>query len=155
MSYATNVFAVLGLLGWCTLPSFGQAPDFRIRKNVMDLIRTDMSADPAITTEWEAFRDALLEMKRNGSYDQFTEVHHEAGMASRFVDEGTPGPDSLGWAHRNSLFTPWHRKFIWDFETILMDTAKALGGGTTPLTGLPYWEWSVDNQSTGVGAVSY
>ena len=114
----------------------------RIRKDQFDLT----------AAERQAFTDAVWELKNtityNGInplrprniYDEFTEVHREAVAA----------------AHRVPEFLPWHRKFMWDFETELLAAHERIQSCTantpqpecTPsatfLTGIPYWDWTVD-----------
>jgi hypothetical protein len=99
----------------------------RIRKNVIDLTADERSA----------FVNAVKAMKGNDAnsdgttdYDEFVTTHRTVGFSC--------GP--VYCAHQGAGFLPWHRQFLWDFETALL-AADTSG----ELTGLPYWEWSVDN----------
>ena len=108
----------------------------RIRKNAVDL-----SDD-----ERQAFVDGVLQMKISGVYDNYVNTHLNTGIRCDTAFDGTLTTIEA-CAHQSPAFLPWHRQYIWEFETDLLDAARTVGGGTTVLTGLPYWEWSVDNSS--------
>lgn len=80
-----------------------------------------------------AFVDALVSMKNTvhhddmSVYDHFVHLHYST-MA---ID---PNP-----AHGGPAFLPWHRQFIWEFESAVLQHDT-----TGLLTGLPYWNWTVD-----------
>ncbi len=64
--------------------------------------------------------NAIVELKRRGIYDRFVLRHANAN--SRAI-------------HRSPAFLPWHRRFIWDFESELQRVSG------NPDLGLPYWNW--------------
>ena len=64
--------------------------------------------------------NAILELKRRGIYDQFVLRHANANASA---------------IHRSPAFLPWHRRFIWDFESELQRVSG------NPDLGLPYWNW--------------
>ena len=60
------------------------------------------------------------------TWDRFVAWHHAA----------------MGFAHRGSLFLPWHRLMLRTLEQLL---AQALAD---PNFGLPYWDWAADGELT-------
>ncbi|MBX9589076.1 MAG: tyrosinase family protein [Hyphomonadaceae bacterium] len=81
--------------------------------------------------------DAILELKKDGTYDRFVDMHVNA------MGHGTPpvGPGVVArnGAHRGPSFLPWHRYFLGLFE-------KALQAKNSTVT-LPYWDWTADAQT--------
>lgn len=85
-----------------------------------------------------AFIEAILRLKNDvpsvlrpgqqGRYDDFVQVHKNA-MGG--VDQFAPMP------HRSSLFFPWHRVFLRQFERALQAAAN-----DTSIT-LPFWDWTL------------
>lgn len=86
------------------------AADVRRRRNV-----TTLSAD-----EMTRLQNAIWALRDRGVYRQFV-MDHAA---------------SMGDAHGNPAFLPWHRQFILHFESEL----RAIDPGVA----LPYWDWSND-----------
>jgi tyrosinase len=86
------------------------------RKNVTALTRT----------ERRRFVEAVLELKRNGGYDEFVRIHVEY-----FVPDGESG---LRAAHMTPTFLPWHRVLVLEFERAL----RRIDDSVT----LPYWDWT-------------
>lgn len=93
-----------------------------------------------MTREQKAtFIEALLRLKNNtpsvlrpghqSRYDDFVQVHKNA-MGG--VDQFHPMP------HRSSLFFPWHRVFLRQFERALQTAANDIS-----IT-LPFWDWSMN-----------
>jgi tyrosinase len=89
-------------------------------------------------TEKAAFVSAVLALKNNVSsvlnsggmkrYDDFVQVHKNAMM----------GPDMfMPMPHGNSLFFPWHRILLRQFELELQSAAG------DPTLALPYWNWDL------------
>lgn len=97
----------------------------RIRKNQNTLT----------AAEQNAFVNAVQALKQNGTYNQFVQTHQQA-----FIGQNNP-------AHRGPAFLPWHRKYIYNFETALLAADT-----TNTLQGLPYWEWSKDQNPNAVGS---
>ncbi len=69
------------------------------------------------------FVDAMLQLKANGRYDRYVELH-------RAQINGN-GP-----AHRGPAFLPWHREYLARFEQEL----QAIDADVT----LPYWDWTTE-----------
>ena len=71
--------------------------------------------------ERRAFTDALLQMKANGDFDTYVDIHAGAG----------------GHGHSGPAFMSWHREFVLRFERDLQ--------AIDPTVHLPYWDWTADN----------
>lgn len=85
-------------------------------------IRKD--ANTLTTAERAEFVATVLQLKADGIYDQFVLRHANAVMTA---------------IHRCPAFLPWHRRFIWDFESELQRVSG------NPDLGLPYWNWPQGN----------
>lgn len=75
------------------------------------------------------FVEAVVELKRMGSYDAYVRTHSEF-----FAADGESG---LRVAHMAPTFFPWHRRFLLDFEHSLQML--------DPTVTIPYWDWTYDN----------
>lgn len=93
----------------------------KCRKNVKNL-----TAD-----EKKRYVNAFLALKSQNSvihpgaqsrYDDFVETHMNAMMAP------------TGWAHDDSVFFPWHRELLYQFEKLLQSV--------DPTVTIPYWDWT-------------
>src|SRR5574341_187207 len=102
----------------------------KCRKNVKNL-----TAD-----EKTRFVNAFVALKSQNSvihpgaqsrYDDFVETHLNAMMASP------------GWAHQDSVFFPWHRELLYQFEKLLQ--------AVDPTVTIPYWDWTRDKTSADPG----
>ncbi|HET6352842.1 tyrosinase MelC2 [Streptomyces sp.] len=80
--------------------------------------------------EKRTFVNAVLELKRRGSYDFYVETHNE------FIMSDTDRGPRVG--HRSPSFLPWHRRFLLQFETALQEI--------DPSVTLPYWDWTADRE---------
>jgi tyrosinase len=89
------------------------------RKNQRDLT----------SAERRKFVSAVLELKRQGTYDEFVRTHIDYYVAD--------GEDRLRLAHATPSFLPWHRKFLLEFERELRRI--------DPTVTVPYWDWTRDN----------
>ncbi len=87
-----------------------------IRKNQQDLT----------AAEKQAFVNAVIELKGQGKYDPFVEMHNAFITGDR--DNG------VRVGHRSPSFLPWHRQYLLDFEKALQ--------GIDPSVSLPYWDWT-------------
>ncbi|MFD5418345.1 tyrosinase family protein [Streptomyces sp. NPDC127069] len=75
------------------------------------------------------FTSALLELKRNGVYDEFVRTH-----GTYFV----PDRDTkLRVGHMSPSFFPWHRSYLLEFEKRLREV--------DPQVSVPYWDWTTDS----------
>jgi tyrosinase len=81
------------------------------------------------STQRTRFVEAVLELKRMGSYDDYVITH-----AKYFAADGESG---LRVAHMAPTFFPWHRRFLLQFESDLQLL--------DPSVSLPYWDWTYDN----------
>jgi tyrosinase len=86
--------------------------------------------------ERTAFVNALLALKKTGTYDKFVELHSGSMMQIRaFANE----PQDMNYrnaAHSGPVFLPWHRKLLLAFEAELRTV--------DPSVTLPYWNWNAD-----------
>ncbi|MFI9064091.1 tyrosinase family protein [Streptomyces sp. NPDC053429] len=89
------------------------------RQNQKDLTRAQK----------QRFTAAVLELKRNGTYDQFVRTHGKYFVPDR--------DRKLRVGHMSPSFFPWHRRFLLEFEKQL----RSLDAGIT----IPYWDWTTDN----------
>ena len=87
-------------------------------------------------SEKTAFVGALLELKKQGKYDQYVEWHHHAMMCPTPLPNENPHWRYRNAAHRGPVFLPWHRDYILELEKDLQRIDSAVT--------LPYWDWSVD-----------
>jgi len=97
-----------------------------IRKNATSLT----------SAERKAFVDALLTLKKSGTYDKYVKLHFDAMMQIRAFPNEPQDMSYRNAAHSGPAFLPWHRKLLLDFENEL----RKIDGGVT----LPYWEWNAD-----------
>lgn len=83
------------------------------------------------------FQNAVNELKADGTYDYFTELHHHS-MHEATVLPGEVGDHLLrNTAHRGPAFLPWHRYYCREFERALQEK--------DPTVTLPYWDWAADS----------
>lgn len=75
--------------------------------------------------EKAAFVDAIQELKRNGEYQPYVDVHRK-----HFFHP----------IHQSAMFLPWHREFLHKFEIELQKVNRNVT--------IPYWDWTVDNSIT-------
>lgn len=85
----------------------------RIRKEIKDV--TDK--------EFDKFADAVNTLKRHGDWDAQAALHINVE----------------GQAHGNNRFGHWHRKYLYDVETLIQAAANDCS------VTLPYWNWALDN----------
>ncbi len=102
----------------------------KCRKNVKNL-----TAD-----EKRRFVNAFVTLKSQNSvihpgaqsrYDDFVETHLNAMMAA------------VGWEHQDSVFFPWHRELLYQFEKLLQTV--------DPTVTIPYWDWTREQNSAAAG----
>lgn len=106
--------------------------------SVADATRLRKDQANLSAAERTAFVNALHSMKNTFNSSSGLSVYDEFVYTHAMTMQYTPNP-----AHMGSAFLPWHRQYIWEFETTLLahDT-------TNTLTGLPFWNWSVDQVTT-------
>lgn len=109
----------------------------RCRKNVKSL-----TAD-----EKTRFVNAFLALKSQNSvihpgtqsrYDDFVETHLNA-----MWDFGTNQMRPLSWGHGDSVFLPWHRELLYQFEKLLQSV--------DPSVTIPYWDWTRNQTAADLG----
>jgi len=94
--------------------SYECVPGVRERKEIHDL--TDQ--------EWNKYAAAINELKRREIWEDFSDLHTIPGMSA---------------AHgASSHFLHWHRKFLYDVETRLIEISNDCS------LALPYWDWAND-----------
>jgi hypothetical protein len=76
--------------------------------------------------EKSQFTSAVLQLKANGTYDQFVRDHRDA-MNSPMMP-----------AHMGPAFLPWHREYLRRVELALQ--------AIDPTVTIPYWDWTTDRQ---------
>lgn len=99
----------------------GHTGSITTRKNQKDM------TDAEITN----FVNAMLKVKKDGDYDKLVYLHQYCYGFNR--PSGSPGNKTINWAHNNSGFLSWHRKFLSLLENLLQ---KA-----DPSVYIPYWDW--------------
>lgn len=81
-------------------------------------------------TQRTAFTNAVVQLKDDGIYDTYVDIHAGAG----------------GHGHGGPAFMSWHREFVLRFERDLQ--------AIDPSVNLPYWDWTDDNLNS-AGTQSY
>lgn len=81
--------------------------------------------------EKRAFVNALIELKRRGTYDDFVRTHNTYILSDQ--DNGA----RVG--HRSPSFLPWHRQLLIEFEGALQSVDASVN--------LPYWDWTTDRSA--------
>ena len=107
------------------LGEFCWSCEHRIRKDFRDLTTKERAL------WWQAMNDMKQHptTRKDGStsnlYDEFVIVH--------------AFKDNKPQAHGTSMFLPWHRKFLLEFETAIRTTVQ---DGKYKCLTIPYWDWS-------------
>lgn len=100
------------------------------------LTRKNVTRLPSL--EKKRFVDAVLALKAQNSvlhpgtqsrYDDFVEVHLNAMWDFAVDDMRTES-----WGHVDSVFLPWHRELLYQFEQLLQSV--------DPTVTIPYWDWT-------------
>lgn len=99
----------------------------KIRKSISSL-----TAD-----EKKNFVNALLELKKQGKYDNYVHWHHHVMIPTVFPYEPND-PNYRNGAHRGPAFLPWHRAFLLAIE----DDLQKIDSSIT----IPYWDWIADGK---------
>ena len=120
---------ILLMIGSLLSPLFSPiAEAVRIRKD-----QSNLSA-----TEQTAFVNALHSMKTTASDNPNVSVYEQFVTRHASTVAYNPNP-----AHQGPAFLPWHRQFIWEFESAMLDHDQ-----TGTLTGLTYWNWALDQDTS-------
>ncbi len=112
----------------------------KCRKNVKNLTddqkRRYVAAFLALKSQ-----DSVIHPGGQSRYDDFVETHLNAMMAE--VDDNLGILITPGWAHRDSVFFPWHRELLYQFEKLLQ--------AVDPTVTIPYWDWTREQNSAAAG----
>ncbi|HEY1785617.1 MAG TPA: tyrosinase family protein [Pirellulales bacterium] len=81
-------------------------------------------------TERQAFKNAVQALVDEGTYDALARLRADSAH-NMFGSLGAKG------LHR---FLPWHRRYLWEFETELQRVDLRLRPDVLPIA-LPYWNW--------------
>ena len=94
------------------------------------LVRERRDQATLSAAEQRAFKSGVQFLVDEGTYDAL--VRRRGDLAHNMF--GSLGVSGL---HR---FLPWHRRYLWEFETELERADRRLRPGQLPLA-LPYWNW--------------
>jgi hypothetical protein len=100
----------------------------KVRKNVKNLT-PDEKARFANAFLGLMGQDSVLHPGAQSRYDDFVETHL---LAMHDMDTDTMRAES--WAHGGSIFLPWHRELLYQFEQLLQTV--------DPTVTIPYWDWT-------------
>ena len=100
----------------------------KCRKNVKNL-KTDEKARFVNAFFGLMSQDSVLHPGAQSRYDDFVETHL---LAMHDMDTGQDRAES--WGHVGSVFLPWHRELLYQFEQLLQ--------GVDPTVTIPYWDWT-------------
>jgi tyrosinase-like protein len=109
----------------------------KVRKNVKRLTGDEkkrfVNAMLALKTQ-----DSVLHPGSQTRYDDFVETHL---LAMWDVASGTMRMPS--WGHGDSVFLPWHRELLYQFEQLLQSVDSTVT--------IPYWDWTRDQSGANAG----
>jgi tyrosinase len=74
-------------------------------------------------------QDSVLHPGAQSRYDDFVETHL---LAMHDMATNMMRPES--WGHSGSVFLPWHRELLYQFEQLLQSV--------DPSVTIPYWDWT-------------
>lgn len=102
------------------------------RKNHAALLPEDKTAFVQAVLALKNDVDSVLNPGKMKRYDDFVQIHKNAMI----------GPDMfMPMPHQGSLFFPWHRVFLRQFELALQ---SATGN---PNIAIPYWDWELSGKN--------
>jgi tyrosinase len=96
------------------------------RRHHRDLTAAQKTAFVNAVLALKSKTDSVMHTGKQSRYDDFVEVHKNAMLGPAMFD---PMP------HGTSLFYPWHRVLLRQFELALQ--------GVDPSVVLPYWDWDM------------
>ena len=76
-------------------------------------------------------QDGVIHPGAQSRYDDFVETHMNVMMAA------------VGWGHQDSVFFPWHRELLYQFEQLLQSV--------DPSVTIPYWDWTREQSAADPG----
>lgn len=86
-------------------------------------------------------QDSVINPGTQSRYDDFAETHLNAMLAE--VDDAAGNLITPGWAHRDSVFFPWHREVLYQFEKLLQSVDSSVM--------IPYWDWTREQSTANAG----
>src|SRR4051794_16349199 len=102
------------------------------RKNHADMSAAEKAAFVAAVLALKNNVKSVLNLSKTKRYDDFVQVHKNA----------MTGPDMfMPMPHGSSLFFPWHRVMLRQFELAL----QAASGD--PNMAVPYWNWELSGDN--------
>lgn len=107
----------------------------KCRKNVKNIAAKDRFVNAVRTLMTQ---DSVLHPGAQSRYGDFVETHL---LAMHDMDTDTMRPES--WGHGGSIFLPWHRELLYQFEKLLQ--------GVDPEVMIPYWDWTRAKSSANPG----
>ena len=102
----------------------------KCRKNVRNLTSNEKKRYVDAFTALKA-QDSVIHPGAQSRYDDFVETHRNAMTAA------------VNWAHGDSVFFPWHRELLYQFEKLLQSI--------DPSVTIPYWDWTRHQNSASAG----
>lgn len=100
----------------------------KCRKNVKSLTADEKRRFVNAFRELMA-QDSVLHPGAQSRYEDFVETHL---LAMHDMDTDSMRPES--WGHSGSVFLPWHRELLYQFEKLLQTI--------DPTVTIPYWDWT-------------
>jgi tyrosinase len=88
--------------------------------------------------ERQKFKDAILDLISDSSYAMKVAIHvNECNRMHTGLDSTCPPlPISTTPGAGQQRFLPWHRVYLWEFETLLINK--------NPDCFIPYWDWTTN-----------
>lgn len=83
-------------------------------------------------------QDSVIHPGTQSRYDDFVETHLNA-----MWDSGAGMMRPLSWGHSDSVFLPWHRELLYQFEQLLQSVDATVT--------IPYWDWTRDQSAADLG----
>ena len=102
----------------------------KVRKNIKKLTPDEKKRYVNAVLGLKA-QDSVIHPGSQSRYDDFAECHMNAMSVMP------------GWAHQGSVFFPWHRELLYQFEKLLQ--------AVDPSVTIPYWDWTRDKQPANTG----
>ena len=146
----------LGILAWAAICVFiGITSGVLLHWNSTVTINDDLLEAPI--SAWDTCRDLRVRREwRNLAHseqqDYFDAVHclleqpAKISNGSAFDDFAYVHKTFGSYSHKSALFLPWHRWFIYVYETALIKQCGYSGA-------LPYWDWTLDWEDITVSPV--
>ena len=100
----------------------------KCRKNVKSLTADEKNRFVNAFLALKA-QDSVLHPGAQSRYDDFVETHL---LAMHDMTTHMMRPES--WAHNGSIFLPWHRELLYQFEQLLQSVDSSVT--------IPYWDWT-------------